>query len=243
MLPETSIARTIVSWADGRVISAAGRDEANSSAASASSSSTGGTWRRQALPRPIASLAPGRGWRSAGVVFLRRRDAARRRAATSTGSGQHRPQHRRPEEGHAGRGCVHGALTRRPARDGRAWAAPTASAPLQLASRLRCFLQVGEAQDGVDQVVVGGELERVDAGARRGASRSSRLAPLGGGREALAKAARCGCRRASARRSRHRASSSGRCRAGPSRAGRTGAPRSPRGAAPAGRAPSPSPAR
>ena len=32
MLPETSIARTIVSCADGRVISAAGRDEANSSA-------------------------------------------------------------------------------------------------------------------------------------------------------------------------------------------------------------------
>ena len=35
MLPETSIARTIVSCADGRVISAAGRDDANSSAARA----------------------------------------------------------------------------------------------------------------------------------------------------------------------------------------------------------------
>ena len=55
MLPETSIARTIVSWAEGRVISAAGRDEANSSALIASSRSTGGTWRRQAPPRPIAS--------------------------------------------------------------------------------------------------------------------------------------------------------------------------------------------
>ena len=56
MLPETSIARTIVSCADGKVISAAGRDDASSSAASARNISTGGTWRRQALRLPSASL-------------------------------------------------------------------------------------------------------------------------------------------------------------------------------------------
>ena len=56
MLPETSIASTIVSCAEGSVISAAGRDEANSSVASARNISTGGTWRRQALRAPSASL-------------------------------------------------------------------------------------------------------------------------------------------------------------------------------------------
>ena len=56
MLPETSIARTIVSCADGKVINAAGRDDANSSVARARKRSTGGTWRRQALRLPSASL-------------------------------------------------------------------------------------------------------------------------------------------------------------------------------------------
>ena len=60
MLPETSIARTIVSCADGRVISAAGRDDANSKVAKARKSSTGGTWRRQALRLPRASLTRAR---------------------------------------------------------------------------------------------------------------------------------------------------------------------------------------
>ena len=41
--------------ADGSVISAAGRDDANSKVAKARKSSTGGTWRRQALRLPSAS--------------------------------------------------------------------------------------------------------------------------------------------------------------------------------------------
>src|SRR5262245_33799902 len=47
--------------------------------------------------------------------------------------------------------------------------------------------QVGEAPDGVDQVLVGGELERVHPGIGE-ARAQRRLAPLGGGGEALAEA-------------------------------------------------------
>ena len=180
--------------------------------------------------------APGRGWRSAGsssCAGVTQEDVERDQQR----HGQHRPQHVGPEEGHEAAWQDASSC----GSASRATGAPRrAAAPVGEPAAL--LPQVGEAQDGVDQVVVGGELERVDAGpgeafAQRG------LAPLGGGREALAKAARCGCRPAAARRSRRRASSPGRCRAGPSRAGRTGAPRSPRGAAPAGRAPSPSRAR
>src|ERR1019366_6853276 len=49
------------------------------------------------------------------------------------------------------------------------------------------FLQVGEAQDRIDKVVVGGEFERVDAGAREGLAQLG-LAPFGRGLKALAKA-------------------------------------------------------
>ena len=47
MLPDTSIASTMVSCCEGSVITAVGRAVASSSAASASSNSAGGTWRRQ----------------------------------------------------------------------------------------------------------------------------------------------------------------------------------------------------
>ena len=56
MLPETSIARMMVSCVDGSVITANGRDAANSIAAMASRNSTGGMCRRQPMPVPIASL-------------------------------------------------------------------------------------------------------------------------------------------------------------------------------------------
>ena len=57
MLPETSMARMMVRSASGSVIVAVGRAVATSSAATASSISSGGTWRRQPGPLPSASLA------------------------------------------------------------------------------------------------------------------------------------------------------------------------------------------
>ena len=56
MLPETSIASTMVFSADGSVITAAGRPAAISSPVIAVSSSAGGRWRRQATLLPIAAL-------------------------------------------------------------------------------------------------------------------------------------------------------------------------------------------
>jgi hypothetical protein len=56
MLPETSIASTIVSCCDGSRMIAAGRAAATSSAPIATSSSAGGRWRRHAPRRPSASF-------------------------------------------------------------------------------------------------------------------------------------------------------------------------------------------
>ena len=50
MLPDTSIARIIVSCCDGSVTTAAGRAIASIISVSASRNSTGGTWRRHAVP-------------------------------------------------------------------------------------------------------------------------------------------------------------------------------------------------
>ena len=55
MLPETSMARMMVCWVEGSVMTATGRAAASSIAASASSSNTGGMWRRQPCVRPMAS--------------------------------------------------------------------------------------------------------------------------------------------------------------------------------------------
>jgi len=55
MLPETSIARTIVSWRVGSVIVPSGRAEATIISAIATRISAGGTWRRQPGPRASAS--------------------------------------------------------------------------------------------------------------------------------------------------------------------------------------------
>ncbi len=60
MLPDTSIARMIVSCCDGSVITAVGRATATNSAVSASRNSTGGTCLRQPGPRPSASLTSDR---------------------------------------------------------------------------------------------------------------------------------------------------------------------------------------
>ena len=55
MLPETSMARMMVCWLEGSTMVAMGRAEATSMVAMANSSSTGGTWRRQPPPLPMAS--------------------------------------------------------------------------------------------------------------------------------------------------------------------------------------------
>ena len=60
MLPDTSIARMIVSCCEGSVITAVGRATATNSAASASRNSAGGTCLRQPGPRPSASLTSDR---------------------------------------------------------------------------------------------------------------------------------------------------------------------------------------
>jgi hypothetical protein len=56
MLPDTSIASTIVSCCEGSLITACGRAIASSSSVIARNSKTGGTWRRQALRGPSASF-------------------------------------------------------------------------------------------------------------------------------------------------------------------------------------------
>ena len=113
--------------------------------------------------------------------------------------GQHCPQHRRPEKGHEGSGSAAHGKPFSPRAPASAWEAPrrlmlqahvrrraeARAAPVGAPAAL--LLQIGEAQDGVDQVIVGGELEGVDA--RPGQALAQRgLAPLGGGLEALAKA-------------------------------------------------------
>ena len=60
MLPDTSIARMMVSCCEGSVTTAIGRDAASSIAARASRNSAGGTWRRNPGPLPIASLTSDR---------------------------------------------------------------------------------------------------------------------------------------------------------------------------------------
>ena len=60
-----------------------------------------------------------------------------------------------------------------------------AAAGRQLAAPLA---QVREAQDRIDQIVVGGKLQRVHAGVAKGRT-EARLAPFGSGREAPAEAA------------------------------------------------------
>ena len=204
MLPETSIARTIVSCADGRVISAAGRDEREQQRASASSSSAGGTWRRQALRLPIASLAPGRGWRSAGVVFLRRvhQDRRRARPAPAAASIAHSMSgQRKVIQGEAGVLIARLAL---PAPARRSHVGDRAAGrPAPVGEPAALLLQVGKAQDRVDQVVVGARARAC----RRRRGRAPRAAPSRAARRRRRSARGSrgrGCRRRAARRSRRR---------------------------------------
>jgi len=55
MLPETSIARMMVCWFEGRTTTAIGRAAATSIAAMASRKSRGGRCRRMLCPAPMAS--------------------------------------------------------------------------------------------------------------------------------------------------------------------------------------------
>ena len=70
MLPETSIARITVCCCDGSVTTAVGRAMPMINAASDSSSTAGGTWRRQRAPGAIAPLTMARLARRR-AVFLR----------------------------------------------------------------------------------------------------------------------------------------------------------------------------
>ncbi|MCY1383624.1 hypothetical protein D9M69_717690 [compost metagenome] len=74
MLPETSIARMMVCCCEGSSTTAMGRADASSMAAKASSSNSGGTWRRQPGPWPMASRTMDR---------LANRSAARLRRCSS----------------------------------------------------------------------------------------------------------------------------------------------------------------
>ena len=76
MLPETSIAKTMVSCCDGSFSRAIGLALASSSTATASSSSAGGRWRRQPGPLPMACLT--RATLAKRTAFLRRRFSSHR---------------------------------------------------------------------------------------------------------------------------------------------------------------------
>ncbi len=84
MLPDTSIARMMVSCCDGSLITAVGRDTANISTSSARPSSSGGTWRRQPGPLPSACLTSAT-LAKRTVLFLRRR-SSHRYSSTSSGA-------------------------------------------------------------------------------------------------------------------------------------------------------------
>ena len=218
MLPDTSMARMMVCWLEGRVTTATGRAAASSMAAMASRNSTGGMWRRIVWPAPMASLHDGQRGIAQRHLLLAAQQPART-GSTSSGRASSSQRNCGPEE-------VHGRVSSRvqAARlqvGGHAAAGRQPGAPLA---------HLGEADDGVDQVAVGGQFERVDAGAHEAFAQLG-FALRGNAREALAKAARRACRPAAARRFRRRAWSAGPGRAGPAPAGRAGARRPPRGAA------------
>ena len=176
MLPDTSIARMMVRCASGSVITASGRAIATSSVPMASSSSSGGTWRRQPGPLPSAALATARLARR--TVLRRRLRSSHRYSSTSSGSsssdhssvGQMKVMHRAPA-----------ALQRRRRCAGAPASARRHLQPAALAA------QGGKAQHRFEQVVVGGQLQRVGAGTRQRVAQRG-FARLGLGRVALAEA-------------------------------------------------------
>ena len=72
MLSETSMARMIVCCCDGNVTIAVGRAMATSMVTSDSSRMTGGTWRRNRSPGPMAAFSSARLGYLIAPFFLRR---------------------------------------------------------------------------------------------------------------------------------------------------------------------------
>src|SRR5262245_12243306 len=150
MLPDTSIARMIVSCCDGSLITASGRDTANISTSSARPSSSGGTWRRQPGPLPSACLTSAT-LAKRTVLFLRR-CSSHRYSSTSSGAITAAAQ---SASGHRNFMVRFSRDGRRRATQMRRHVGATALARALAAQRY-------EAQQRFEQVVVGGQLERVD---------------------------------------------------------------------------------
>jgi hypothetical protein len=90
MLPETSMARMMVSWVIGRLTTANGRDAANSMAVMASRNNTGGMWRRMLWLVPRASLTMDRLAYRKASFFLRRSNHRYSSTSRGTASSSHR---------------------------------------------------------------------------------------------------------------------------------------------------------
>ena len=191
MLPDTSIARMMVSLLRRqRDHRRRPRDAAISIGASASRNSSRRHVAPHALRRAHRLLHDGQ----AGVAQRRLLLAPqqpevqpRPAAAARSSSQRNRARGRSSQRLQARRRCVP-ALAARRRRAGCGACAGRRSAAI-----------------GVDQVVVGGQLERVDAGVARSASRSSASRCAASARSACGSRGR-GCRRTAARRSRRPAS-------------------------------------
>ena len=207
MLPETSMARITVSCCEGSVTTAVGR----------------ATARKQRGDR--------------------REEQQRRHVAAPAGRASHRLAHQRQVRVADGEplAAVAAATRTAPRCSGTSSSSASASGhrnftillevPRHAAARVElgaALAQVGEAEHGVGEVVVGGELQRVHLGLRELRAHLL-LAPGGGRREAPAESRGRACRRAAARRSRRPGSPPAPGREARSPAGRTAAPRSPRG--------------
>src|SRR5262249_51523753 len=162
MLPETSIAMMIVCRCDGSVTTAAGRAMETIMVINASRKSNGGMCRRKRCRAPIASLTMLRLAYASAAFFFRR--SSQRYPATSRGTAA-------SNQRSSGHWKVMGRFQMRRQN----------SAAAQLAAPLA---QIGEAQDGIDEIVFRRQFQRVHAGATK-CSAQLLLAPLRRAGEAL----------------------------------------------------------
>src|SRR4029453_6090924 len=142
MLPETSMARMMVWCWDGKVITAAGRAIATIITMSATRKSSGGMWRRNLWPAPIASFTMLKLAYLRAASFLRRK--RKKYPATSAGT----TRSSQSISGH--RNVMASSQMLRQISAGRQLSSPLA--------------QVGEPANCIDKIVVRGKLKRVHAG-------------------------------------------------------------------------------
>src|ERR671918_1091557 len=162
ILPETSMARMMVKCWDGKVITAAGRAMATIIVISATRKRNGGMCRRNLRPAPSASFTMLKlAYLSAACCLRRNRKKYPATSAGTTRRSQSISGHRNF--------MVPSQVLRQ------------ASARRQLAPALA---QVGESQDGVDEIVFCGQLQRIRARLVEGRPELL-LTPLGQSREAL----------------------------------------------------------